>query len=348
MSLQALRRIRIVVLAALILPIATQAQAPPNRTEGAAPSPENRRRDDDRRQQWRERMEQMASATPEERQEMRLDWRVTMLTRTYALSEEQQGTVRAELKRMNDERREALGPDAEKLDRAREEMRQYWRKRMASDDNDGRRAWRGMMDDEEFRKLRDQMSSLRERTSFDWRESNERIEKLLPAEQVEAGRKRREEWMTRWTERREDGEGRDRWGDGDSRGGWGERWRDRRRQRETHVTPPVDSWDEFTRNFIEKYGFDSAQSSTAGAVLKDVKQQAATIQRKQQDARASLKPVEDRGEPAEDRVDPVEDRVERARRAAELDEPISALFTELKTRLEVLVTERQRRQAGEK
>ena len=328
MGLPVLRRICVVVLASLFLPTVTQAQAPPSRTEKPAPSRE------DRRQQWRERREQMASATPEERQKMRLDWRVSMLTRTYELSEEQQGKVRAELKRMNDERRKSLGPDAEKLDRLREEMRQYWRERMGSDDNDGRRAWRGMMDDEEFTKLRDQMRFLRERTSFDWQERNERIEKLLPAEQVEAGRKRREEMMSRWTDRRENGEGGGRWGDGDLRGGWGERWRDRRRQRETRVTPPVDSWDEFTRNFIEKYGFDSAQSSTAGAILKDVKGQATTLQRKQQDARASLETVED--------------RVERARRAAELDEPISALFTELKTRLESLVTERQRRQAGEK
>ncbi len=333
MGLHVLRRICIVVLASLILPTATQAQAPPNRTEEPAPSPEDRRERDDRRQRWRERMEQMASATPEERQEMRLDWRVSMLTRTYELSEEQQGKVRAELKRMNSQRRASLGPDAEKLDRVREEMRQYWRERMGSDDNEGRRAWRGMMDDEEFTKLRDQMRSLRERTSFNWQERNERIEKLLPAEQVEAGRKRREEMMTRWTERRENGERWGRWGNGDSAGGWGERWRDRRRQRETRVTPPVDSWDEFTRNFIEKYSFDSAQSSTAGAILKDVKGQAATIHRKQQDARASLGTVED--------------RVERAQRAAELDEPISALFTELKTRLENLVTERQRRQAGE-
>ena len=334
MGLHVLRRICVVVLASLFLPTVTQAQAPPSRTEKPAPSREDRRRDEDRRQQWRERREQMASATPEERQKMRLDWRVSMLTRTYELSEEQQGMVRAELKRMNDERRKSLGPDAEKLDRLREQMRQYWRERMGSDDNDGRRAWRGMMDDEEFTKLRDQMRFLRERTSFDWQERNERIEKLLPAEQVEAGRKRREEMMSRWTDRRENGEGRGRWGDGDLRGGWGERWRDRRRQRETRVTPPVDSWDEFTRNFIEKYGFDSAQSSTAGAILKDVKGQATTLQRKLQDARA--------------RLETVEDRVERARRAAELDEPISALFTELKTRLESLVTERQRRQAGEK
>ena len=334
MGLHVLRRICVVVLASLFLPTVTQAQAPPSRTEKPAPSREDRRRDEDRRQQWRERREQMASATPEERQKMRLDWRVSMLTRTYELSEEQQGMVRAERKRMNDERRKSLGPDAEKLDRLREQMRQYWRERMGSDDNDGRRAWRGMMDDEEFTKLRDQMRFLRERTSFDWQERNERIEKLLPAEQVEAGRKRREEMMSRWTDRRENGEGRGRWGDGDLRGGWGERWRDRRRQRETRVTPPVDSWDEFTRNFIEKYGFDSAQSSTAGAILKDVKGQATTLQRNQQDTRASLETVED--------------RVERARRAAELDEPISALFTELKTRLESLVTERQRRQAGEK
>ncbi len=336
MALPVLRRICVVVLAALFLPTVTQAQAPPSRTEKPAPSREDRRRDDDRRQQWRERMEQMASATTQERQEMRLDWRVSMLTRTYELTEEQQSTVRAELKQMNDERRKALGPDAEKLDRVREKMREQMRERMGSDDRDGRRAWRGMMDDEEFTKLREQMRSLRERTSFDWQESNERIEKLLPAKQVEAGRKRREEMMTRWTERRENGARGDRWGSGTSRGERGERgerWRNRRREREARVTPPVDSWDEYTRNFIEKYGFDSAQSSTAGAILKDVKGQATTVQRKQQDARSSLEAVEDRGE--------------RARRAAELDEPISALFTELKTRLERLVTERQHRQAGE-
>ena len=331
MGLYVLRRIGVVVLASLILPTVTQAQAPPNQTEESAPSPENRRgRDDDRWQQWRERREQMASATPQERQDMRLDWRVSMLTSTYELTKEQQGTVRAELKRMNDERRKSLGPDAEKLDRLRENMRGYWRERMGSDDSDGRRAWRGMMDDEEFTKLREQMRSLRGRTSFDWQERNERIEKLLPAEQVEAGRKRREERMTRWSDRRESGE---RWGNGDSLGGWGERWRDRRRQRQASATPPVDSWDEFTRNFIEKYSFDSAQSGTAGAILKDLKGQATTIQRKQQDARASLETVED--------------RADRAQRTAELDKPISDLFTELKTRLETLVTERQHRQAGE-
>ncbi len=327
MGLQVLRQICVVVLASLILPTITQAQAPPNRTEEPAVSPEDRRERDDRRQRWRERMEQMASATPQERQKMRLDWRVSMLTRTYELSEKQQGMVRAEIERMNDDRRKSLGPDAEKLDRLRAKMRERMRERMGSDDNDGRRAWRSMMDDEELTKLRNQMRSLRERISFDWQERNERIEKLLPAEQVEAGRKRREEWMTRWTERR------GRWGDGASRGGWGERWLDRGREREARVTPPVDSWDEFTREFIEKYGFDSAQSSTAGAILKDVKGQATTLQRKQQDARASLETVED--------------RAERAQRAAEFDEPISALFTELKTRLEILVTERQRRQAGE-
>jgi hypothetical protein len=333
MALRILRRILIVVLASLVLPTVTQAQAPPSRTEEPAPSREDRRRDEDRRQQWRERREKMASATAEERREMRLDWRVSMLTRTYELSEKQQGEVRAELRRMDDERRESVGPDAEKLDRVREEMREYWRKRMAGDDNDGRRAWRSMMDDEEFTKLRDQMRSLRERTSIDWQENNERIEKLLPAEQVEAGRKRRAEMMTRWTERRENAEGRSRWSDGDSRGERDERWRERRRQREARVTPPVDSWDEFTRNFIEKYKFDSAQSSTAGAILKDVKGQATTLQRKQQDARTSLETVED--------------RADKARQAAELDEPINVLFTELKTRLERLVTERQRRQAGE-
>ncbi len=334
MGLPVLRRICVVVLASLILPTLTQAQAPPSRTKGPTPSPEIRRQSDDDRQRWRERREQMASATPEQREEMRLDWRVSMLTRTYELSDEQQVKVRAELKRMNNERRESLGPDGEKLDRLREQMRQYWRQHTGSDDNDGGRAWRDMMDDKEFTKLRDQMRSLRERTSFNWQERNERIEELLPAEQVEAGRKRREEVMSRWTERRESGARDGRWGNGDSRGEWGERWRDRRRAREARTTPPVDSWDEFTRKFIEKYGFDSAQSSTAGAVLKDVKGQAGTIQRKQQDARTSLETVEDRGE--------------RARRTAELDEPITALFTELKTRLETLVTERQRRQAGEK
>ncbi len=333
MDMRILRRILIVVIVSLLLPTVTQAQAPPSRTEEPAPSLEDGRRDEDRRQQWRERRERMASATPEERRDMRLDWQISTLTRTYELSEEQKGKVRAELKRMDDERRKSLGPDAEKLDRVREEMRQYWRKRMESPDNDGRRNWRGMMDDEEFTKLRDQMRSLRERTSFDWQENNERIEKLLPAEQVEAGRKRREEWMSRWEERRESGERGTRRGDGDSRGGWGERWRDRRPAREARVTPPVDSWDEFTRKFIEKYGFDSAQRSSAGAILKDIKGQAKTVQAKQQDARTSLETIQDRGE--------------RARRASELDEPISALFTALKTRLESLVTERQRRQAGD-
>ncbi len=333
MRLPVIRRICVVILASLFLPTITQAQSPPRPTEEVAPAPENRPQRDDDRGRWRERREQMASATPEERQDMRLDWRVSMLTRTYELTEKQQGSVRAELKKMTDERREALGPDADKLDRLREKMRQQMRERMGSDDNDGRRAWRDMMDDEEFSKLREEMRSLRGRTSFDWQESNERIEKLLPPEQVEAGKKRRDEMMTRWSERRENGERGGRWGNGDSRGGWGERWRDRRTEREARVTPSVDKWDEFVSTFTKKYGFDSAQSSAAGAILKDVKGQATTIQRKQKDARAGLETIED--------------RADRAQQTAELDQPITGLFIVLKARLESLVTERQRRQAGE-
>jgi hypothetical protein len=330
MRLQLLRLICFVVLASLSLPTATQAQTPPNPEEQPATSRDDRRRDDERRRQWRERREQMASATSEERRQMRLDWRVSMLTRTYELTEEQQAKVRAEIQKMEKERRESLGPAADQLDRAQEQMQQYWRKRMASDDNDGRRAWREAMDDEEFAKLRERLQSLREQTSFDWQEHNERIEKLLPAEQVEAGRKRREEWMTRWTERRGDG---DRWGNGDSRGGWGQRWSDRRRALEARVAPPMDSWDEFTQNLIEKYSFDSAQRGTAGAILKDVKDRALAVKKKQEPARSSLEDVKD--------------RAERVRQAAELDKPINALFSELRSRLGNLVTERQRRQAGE-
>ena len=51
----------------------------------------------------------MADASREQRLEMRVDWQVSMMTRTYDLTEEQQERVRAEVARMSDEYRQAMG-----------------------------------------------------------------------------------------------------------------------------------------------------------------------------------------------------------------------------------------------
>ncbi len=307
---QPLFRASLVIMVAAFVALPAPAQ---DRAGGAEDQPRSSSDDQEReqrRRRWRERMERMDNATPQERREMRIDRQVAMLTRTYDLTEQQQAMVQAEVERMSKEYQQSLGSDAEGMDRLRQEMRNFWRERIRNRQDDRPNRWRSLMDDPKFAELRDRMRAMREKYSFDWQASIEQIEKLLPEKQVAAGRERRLQWLSRWGQRRA-------------------------RRSPSQVEPQaflsVDSWDEYTRNFIEKYGLDSAQIATARAILKDVKERAVTVRRTQEDVRQEL--------------DLMADGQEKVKRMQVLDEPIKALFAELKARLDRLVTERQRRQA---
>ncbi len=266
-----------------------------------------------RREGWRERMRRMEGATPEERQDMRLDWQVGMMTRSYELTEVQQKTVRAELEKAAEEYREAMGPDRIKeMDTLRTEIREFWRGRVRDGENVGRDRWRSLADDPKFAKMRERMSQLQSDSPFDWRANIERVEKLLPKEQAEAGRKRREERMSGWA-------------------GGGRNFQERRRDRQRSAD--VDAWGDYVSNFIARYSLDAAQASSASSVLKDVKQRATRLRTTQKDLR--------------EKAQALDDSRERRQQLGNLDEPIRALFSELKSRLDRIPTERQRRGAEE-
>jgi hypothetical protein len=162
---------------------------------------------DERRRQRGSFFRNMMDATPEERRQMRMDGWLDMVARTYELTDEQRGPVREEIVKMSDEYRQSLGDDGARLEALQEEMHQYWVQRMRNDDGEEDRG--APMRDEKFRELAEEMRDIQRRHPFDFEANAERIEKLLPPEQVEIGRKRRAEWMERrqqWQERRGDNE----------------------------------------------------------------------------------------------------------------------------------------------
>lgn len=263
------------------------------------------------RRRWRERMEQTARATPEERRRMRVDWQVSMMTRTYELNDEQRAMVRAEFERSSREYRESLGRDAEQMDRLRREMRDFWRERTRSGKNAGPDRWKSLRNDPKFIKLRERTKAMRRDHPYNWQDAIERVEKLLPEEQVAAGRERRRQWISRLSEPGDDSTD----------------------LPEAQPASSANDWAEYTKDFIERYKFDAAQTASARAILGDVEDRAASIRRTQEDVRAELAALPD--------------GPEKKQRLKALDEPLKSLFAELQDRLQRLVTEQQRREAND-
>ena len=291
----------------------TVAQDSPNR-RGERPDASSSEQDRQQRPgRWREAIRRMEGATPQERQSLRLDWQVGMMTRSYELTEDQQKTVRAELEKAAQEYRKAMGPErVEEMEKLRKEIREFWRGRVRGGENAGPDRWRSLADDPKFAEMRERMSQLQADSPFDWRANIDRIEKLLPKEQVAAGRKRREERMSGWAGGARDFQG---------------------RRRAWQRPADEDAWSDFVSNFIARYNLDAAQASSASAVLKDVQERAARLRRTQKDSREKARALGD-------------DR-ERRRQLGTLDEPIEALFSELKSRLDSIPTESQHRRAEE-
>lgn len=170
----------------------------PNRTE-AGESDE----DAARRARRRERWQRFRGATPEERRQLRSERMVEMAARTYELDDSQKELVRNEIESIGVERRAAMGDQAEEYDKLREKMSKFWQQRREQageqdgERGDRRRFWRGLRDDPEFRKLRDQMREIDQKYPFSWRDSLKRVESLLPEEQAAKGRAKLEERFQR-------------------------------------------------------------------------------------------------------------------------------------------------------
>lgn len=314
--------------------------APPNTVQKDS-SGEKRRPRSDRGDSFR-------NATPEQRRQMQVDRMIDRAARTYDLDDSQKPLVRTEIENIQRERRQAMGPDAEEYDKLREQMSRYWRP--ASNENgepvsrdELRERRRRMMDDPEFRKVRDRLRELDRKYPVNWEDAMKRVETLLPPEQAQKGRKRIEEREARREER-------------------AQRWRARAELRKARrgevdpnaaaagnsvstlptkvespssAAPPVQPpatvlhpWEIYVREFIAQHQLTAAQQAAAMAVLKDVRFRAAQTELSLREKTAQ----------AEEMSDPTA----RAARLAQLREPTELLFLELKNRLDGLLTASQR------
>jgi hypothetical protein len=259
------------------------------------------------RPRWQQRWREIRDATPEQRREMRLDWMVSMLTRTYELSEEQQTAARQELRQLTEQYREDLGPKATDMDQVRDQMRAYWIKRM-----EAREAGRELprpSEDPEFQELRSKFRDLMRDNPFDWPTALQRVERMLPPEQAARGRQKREEWLSRQDQTLD-------------------AWRERTLAEQEAQPPDAGQFEQYTRDFISRYALDGAQTRAAQTILSDLVERERLLRRTQAEVRED--------------VGSLPDAAARAERAKTLDEPLVELFQELKRRLDSLLTEKQR------
>lgn len=314
--------------------------------------------DEERRAEMRRRLEALRAMTPEQRRAAELDRMLEFTARSYELTDEQKTVVRAEMEKMAREYREKLGGDADELDRLRDRMSEFWLERMSAAPAEGERAGPPPWDDPRLRELGAKMREFMEKHPFDWQASIDRIEKLLPPEQVERARQRRLEFMSGMQQRmqermdemarqvarepenrelferfaqmrermaefsrrtREGGTGGDQSGAASSGA---------RPDLSRSETGPAHPWDAYFADFAVRYQIDSGQRTSGESILKDMKVREAATRAAQADARARAAEMTDAGA--------------RQKALAELDAPIDALFRELKTRLDALLTSEQR------
>jgi hypothetical protein len=373
----------LIVLGLLVAGPAAIAQQQPGEPQGQDGAREHRRdrRDgptEEQRQEWRQRRERMRTATPQERQQMRLDRWVDMTARTYDLDEPQKTTVRKELEAMQAERRAQMGADADEYDRLRDKMGEMWAKAQEeAEKSDGgggdggqggrrRGMGRGMRENPEFQELQKRIEEFDQKYPFDMEAAMQRVEKLLPPEQVKKGRERWEQRTAQWRDRQQNR--------GSGEQGRGPGMRDRPRPDGTGGpgaaggppggtgagaqggatgpaggTPPgeppkpppaqppqpapqppkeLHPWEKYVRDFCAHFEVTDAQNASAMSILKDVQKRAAAMEA----ANASKITA----------AQQIKDAAQRAAKLKELNKPIDNLFEELKKRLDGLLTAAQR------
>lgn len=236
------------------------------------------------------------------------------LSRDYDLTDEQRERVREELAAMRAEQEAFSAPLQEERDALREEMRELFRAR-----RDGQE-----VDTERMREIGERMREMRGGAPL-MNPANviERVESLLPPEQVERGRERLEE------RRNEMLRGERQWGGG--AWGFGDDPDRRREWQARRGAAGGDFWDRYTERFIEDHGLDASQQSSARSLLRDMKQQR---DRYRENRREDFGAVRD-----------ISDREERTARQRELNEPLERMFTQLQERLRQIPTAAQREAA---
>lgn len=237
--------------------------------------------------------------------EQMLDWQMRMFTDTYDLTNDQQAEVREKLARLYKQDEAGREQRRQQMEEIGGQMRDLWRNRQ-----DGR-----PVDEAKMRELREQMRKVWESSPLNWEKVTQEVESLLPAEQVEKGRRTREDRMAQMRERFAQNQGRRDNNDGQFR-----------------FSGPRDSWESYVDSFIRRYGLDDAQTATARSILQDCVNRRNQLREKQREELT--------------KINEIEDRQERMTKYQELQKPISELFEELRTRLDQIPTSDQRLRAG--
>ena len=343
-----------------------QERRPRERGEGR--SEEDRRR----MREWRQRY---SGATPEEQEELRLERWTDMTARMYELDEQQREQVHQEIAAISKERREVMGDDAQEYDRIRREMFDLRVKDIDQEEGDResrRQRWRELRESPEFRELSEKLEVLQEKYPLDMEASIQRIEKLLPEDQVAKGRAQRERWQARREERRARGDGPPQRMDREAR-------RERRakatREPATKPAEPAPPRDAAAEALAKEAAKQAAEAEKAAAEARRLAEaEAARIEaaRKKplhpwekyvrdfsaryeltqqqdnsamsvlKDVRTQAQRIEQTNAPKIAEAEKIKDAIARAKRLAELNAPIDHLFEQLKARLDSLLTAPQR------
>ncbi|HON66050.1 MAG TPA: hypothetical protein PLS23_06090, partial [Phycisphaerae bacterium] len=138
-----------------------------------------------------------------------------------------------------------------------------------------------------------------------------------------------------------------------------ERWKEGRVQpsdlpgrigpRPTSLQNPEDAWEFWVKNFIRVYKLDEGQQQTAMSVLRELKDEAARYRQSNKDRFSELEAAQKTIRERAPKTDPeglAKYQAETARitkQKAELERPITALFDQLRSRVEAIPTVDQRK-----
>lgn len=294
------------------------------------------------------RPDRSVAATPQQQDQTRMDRLVEEAARTYRLDEMQKARVRAEIIAMHAERRAAMGPQAAEYDRLREEIARLWK----GSPGDGtaedppRRRFQEVRSDRRFLEIRKRMAEIDRKYPFDWGTAIQRVEALLPPEQVEKGHALQEQRATARAAARERRLERQASPSADPLAP-GSAGAPMRLESGPPTPPPTDSerlaanaskpepaeqpihpWERYTRKFIADRALTDVQANSALSILKDLRTRAEQIERSNADRMTAARQIPD--------------IAARDKRIAELTRPIDPLFDELKRRLDSLLTAAQR------
>ncbi|MCK6457007.1 MAG: hypothetical protein L6Q92_10820 [Phycisphaerae bacterium] len=304
----------------------------------SAPSPE------DRRERAREARRAYLEASPEERRELRVRRFVERMDRIYELSDEQTEQVRREIEKIQAEYEKSLGDLSGEYQTLMNDLADYWRKHP----QDSREARREAQRDPELRRIRQRLGEIRRDHPFDMQAAVRRIEGLLPPEQVGAGHKRQEAFREDALRMREE----ERIQRREERIARREERRARRLQRQASElggepptsTPapasaesdsakrpvvPTHPWRVYAEEFAEKHDLSTERRAAVESIVKQMLERERAYRLSKRDAYLEAEKL------------PLRKRDARIR---ELDAPIDKMFDELRTRLDDLLTARQKKQ----